>query len=289
MSALLASFHGGSAANAINSLLSITPSASPASMLSPTSAGVMPALSELRGFTTDASGRLYVVNAYKDFSQILAFGKPAVPNGPFVFASVFAGGKDSELAHPFCAAFGSDGHLYVSNQDPNSQGSVAVTYYEGPAMNNPGRFKGIFADGFTALRGIATDGTLWYVADAGDSKTAGSVSIFDAKGKKQSSLSVNQPVHLLYDGSTYLYIGSEKDNAVYRFDTTGKATSVSPFIQSSTTIPIDHTGGLAIVDGVFYVASRKGMAINQYPLAQPSPGSVFIGGLADNPEFIAPL
>ena len=289
MPALLSSFHGGSAANAINTILSISPSSSPSAMLLPTGAGVMPALSELRGFTTDAAGTLYVVNAYKHFSQILTFSKPTVSGGPVTFASVFVGGKDSELAHPFCAAFGSDGHLYVSNQDPNSKGSIAITCYEGPTMQHPGRLKGIFADGFTALRGIATNGALWYVADAGDSKTAGSVSILDASGKKQGSLGVNQPVHLLFDGSRYLYIGSEKDNAVYRFDTTGSATSVTPFITSSKTAPIDHTSGLAIADGVFYVASRKGLAINQYLLAQPTSGSVFISGLADNPEFIAPL
>jgi hypothetical protein len=248
----------------------------------------MPALSELRGFATDAAGTLYVVNAYKQFSQILTFSTPTVPGGPFSYAGVFIGGHDSELAHPFCAAFGSDGHLYVSNQDPNSRGSIAVTCYEGPTMKHPGLLKGIFADGFTTLRGIATNGTLWFVADAGDAKTPGSVSIFDASGKKQRSLGVNQPVHLLYDGSRYLYVGSEKDNAVYQFDTTGHAASVTPFITSSTTVPIDHTSGLAIANGVFYAASRKGLSINQYPLAHPSSGSVFISGLADNPEFIAP-
>lgn len=289
MSQLLASFHGGSAASAINSILSIAPSSAPSVVLAPNGAGVMPALSELRGFTTDGHGTLYVVNAYKNFSQILTFAPPKVSGGPWTFLSVFAGGKDSELAHPFCAAFGSDGHLYVSNQDPNSKGTIAVTYYEGPTMKHPGQLKGVFADGFVGLRGIATNGTAWYVADAGDAKTAGSVSIFDAKGKKQTSLSVNQPVHLLYDGSKYLYIGSEKDNAVYQYDTTGSATTVSPFIKSGSTPPIDHTGGLAIVDGSFYVASRVGMAINQYPLAQPASGSVFVSGLADNPEFISQI
>jgi hypothetical protein len=114
------------------------------------------------------------------------------------------------------------------------------------------------------------------------------VSILDASGKQQGSLAVNQPVHLLFDGSKYLYIGSEKDDAVYRFDTTGNATSVTPFIASSKTAPIDHTSGLAIADGVFFVGSREGFAINQYSLAEPSSGSVFISGLQDNPEFIAP-
>jgi hypothetical protein len=289
VSTLLVSFHGGSTATSINAILGIAPSAAPTVMLAPDANGVMPALNELRGFTTDANSTLYVVNAYKNFSQILTFAPAAASGGPWTFSGVFAGGKDSQLFHPFCAVFGVDGHLYVSNQDPNSTGSVAITYYEGPTMKKPGMLKGVFAEGFIALRGIATNGTNWYVADEGDTKTPGSVTIFDASGKKQSSLSVNQPVHLLYDGSRYLYIGSEKDNAVYQYDTTGSVTTVSLFIQSSNTVPIDHTGGLAIWNGSFYVASRVGMAINQYPLTQPESGSVYVSGLADNPEFISSL
>jgi hypothetical protein len=258
-------------------------------MLAPNAAGVLPALSELRGFTTDAKGTLYVVNAYKDFSQILTFAPPAVPGGPWTFDGLFADGKGSELAHPFCAVFGSDEHLYVSNQDPNSKGSIAITYYEGPTMKNPGQLKGVFADGFVTLRGIATNGTNWYVADEGDSKVAGCVFVLDASGKKQASLAVNQPVHVLYDGLRYLYIGSEQDNAVYQYDTTSGGTTVSTFIQSSTTAPIVHTGGLAIVNGVFYVASRVGMAINQYPLSAPGSGSVDVSGLADSPECLSSI
>jgi hypothetical protein len=86
-----------------------------------------------------------------------------------------------------------------------------------------------------------------------------------------------------------LYIGSEKDNAVYQCDTTGTATTASKFIQSSQTVPIDHTGGLAISNGNFYVASRVGKAINEYPLTDPGAGRVYVSELADHPEFIAAL
>jgi hypothetical protein len=289
VSTLCASFHGGSSASAINTVLGIDPQRAPTFMLAPRADGVLPALSELRGLTTDKSGTLYVVNAYKDFSQILTFAPPAAAGQPWTFSAIFAGGKSSQLFHPFCAVFGADGHLYVSNQDPNDQGSVAITYYEGPTMKHPGTVKGVFVDGFLTLRGIATNGTSWYVADEGNSTTPGSVSIFDANGKKQSSFEVKQPVHLLYDGSRYLYIGSEKDNAVYQYDTTGTASSASKFIESSHTVPIDHTGGLAISNGSFYVASRVGKAINEYPLTDPGAGRVYVSELADHPEFIAAL
>jgi hypothetical protein len=111
--------------------------------------------------------------------------------------------------------------------------------------------------------------------------------ICDSKGNPQSDpLPVHEPVHLLYDGSRYLYIGSEKDNAVYQYDTHEGGTSLDTFICTSTAVRIDHTAGLAIFNGYFYVASRKGMAINQYELATPSTGSVYVSKLADSPEFI---
>jgi hypothetical protein len=97
---------------------------------------------------------------------------------------------------------------------------------------------------------------------------------------------VNEPVHLLYDGSRYLYIGSEKDNAVYAFDTSGSSYNVTPFITSTAAVPISHTSGLAISNGTFYVGSRKGFSINQYPMTSPTHGSVYVKGLADDPEFL---
>jgi hypothetical protein len=69
---LSASFHGGSAVTSINAILGVSPSATPTVMLAPNASGVLPALSELRGFTTDANGTLHVVNAYSEFSQIVA-------------------------------------------------------------------------------------------------------------------------------------------------------------------------------------------------------------------------
>lgn len=156
-------------------------------------------------------------------------------------------------------------------------------------MKCPGKLKGVFAKGFTTLRGIATDSDYWYVADEGDSSknNLGTVWIYDTKGNKQpNSLTIKQPVHLLYDGSQYLYVGSEQDNAVYQYDTKATGSEPASFITSTTSAPIDHTAGLAISGGTFYVASRKGRSINQYPIASPTQGTVYVSGLADNPEFV---
>jgi hypothetical protein len=87
-----------------------------------------------------------------------------------------------------------------------------------PTTAAPGTFVRVFADRFTALRAIATDGIYWYAADAGSTSTPGGVQAFDQHGapEPQGPLNVPQPVHLLYDGARYLYIGSEAKNSVYR-------------------------------------------------------------------------
>ena len=200
-------------------------------------------------------------------------------------SGLFAAGASDRLAHPFCAVLVPNGDLYVSNQDMLSgQKSSAITYFEGPTKNHPGKYKGVFADGFITLRGIATDGTYWYVADEGSN--SGTVWILDSSGNRQpNSLSIDQPVHLVYDGTRYLYIGSEGQNAVYRYDTQSGDKPVE-FITSSSTAKIDHTAGLAISGEYIYVASRKSGSVNQYLLTDPSQASVYVNDLADEPEFL---
>jgi hypothetical protein len=62
------------------------------------------------------------------------------------------------------------------------------------------------------------------------------------------------------------------------------------FVSTGSFPAIDHTSGPAISGNTFYVASRNGMSINQYPMPAPptlpSTRSVFVSGPADNPEFI---
>ena len=283
MSNLYISFHGGSTGTSVNNLLA---SDDLQPLLAPSAVGVLPALCELRGFLTDTHGTLYVVNAYKDFSNILTFSPPAAGTQTYTFASIFASGAKDGLAHPFGAVFGPDGDLYVSNQDTlPGQKSSAVTRYEGPTKTHPGKYKGVFADKFVTLRGIATDNTYWYFADEGDSKNPGTVWIYDSNGKESNSLSIDDPVHLLYDGSQYLYIGSEAKNEVYQYDTKNGGQPVK-FVTSTAGAPLDDTSGLAISGEDIFVGSRKGMSVNQYPLSNPSGGSTFVENLPDNPEFL---
>ncbi|HEY3744149.1 MAG TPA: hypothetical protein VGL53_30095 [Bryobacteraceae bacterium] len=285
MSDLCISFHGGSTASSINNILSVIPNTSLTPVLAPNASGVLPALSELRGFFVDSNGSLFVVNAYKDFSNILTFQPQN--GGGYTFDSIFAAGATDGLAHPFCAVAGGDGHIYVSNQDVLSgASSSAITYYEGPTLTHPGKYKGVFIDGFITLRGIATDGSNWFVADEGDSKNPGTVAVYDKNGELKTSVKVNQAVHLLYDGAKYLYIGSEGDNAVYQWDPAGDSQPVK-FVSSTTTVPINHTSGLAISNAYLFVASRKSFSVNSYQISNPAATAVvLVSGLADDPEFI---
>jgi hypothetical protein len=273
MSTWIISFHGGSTKDpAVNTLATIQ------------LGGAAPPMRELRGFTVGPDGNLYVVNAYKSNSLIFQFGPAA--SSPAVYLSTFV---STNLDHPFDLAFGPDGNLYVSNQDNNS-----VAVFQGPSGSTPGAFvKNFISSGVNTLRGIACDGTNWYVADEkGGKGKNGAVLVYDSSGNQKYSVDIADPVHLVYDGQRYLYVGSGSANDVQVFDTTNtKSPSASSiFGKGGANPPIDATSGLALPgDGFIYVASRKGQQVLKYPLTTPASagqGSVFLDQLPDQPEFI---
>ena len=113
-------------------------------------------------------------------------------------------------------------------------------------------------------------------------------------------LSIVDPVHVLYDGSQYLYIGSESGNCVWVWDPAQPTVAPAQIVASTSSVPIDATGGIALApDGnggqYLYVCSRKGQSINQYQLdtsSHPpvaSQATVVESGLGDDPEFAGVL
>jgi hypothetical protein len=297
----LVSFHGGTTGSSINNLgvfssdgtardpfYALGPAASSAgSGAAATSIGALPSLNELRAVLSTSTA-LYVVNAYKDFSQVLIFEPTASTDGFWAFTGVYAD-KAAELAHPFDVIAGPSG-LLVSNQDTND-----VVSFTGPGATGT-----VVQSGFSAVRGLAWDGQALYVADSG----ADLVHLYpDADSSKVTSFPVEKPVHLLYDdGTQTLFIGSEKDNSVLVFDTTSPASSSNPqtLIHGSKS-GLDHTAGLALIDvtgttATLLVASRVGHQVISYPLAlvdgawtwQPATRTTFLHEhqLGDDPEFI---
>jgi hypothetical protein len=272
---LVISFHGGkSGINTLESFPGLT-------NILP---GAPSAMNELRGFVLGPgsdSSHLYVLSAHKSSSAIFQF--TSAGNGTYTEGKVFA--DDSSLAHPFAAIFGPNNNLYVTNQDSNQ-----ITMYQGPTGSNPGAAMGSFGPTFNKLRGIAWDGKYFYAADEKKG-----VIVLNSNGEESLTVKVNDPVHLVYDGARYVYIGDGKDNILV-WDTT-KAINPNPAqIVGSQTPAIKATGGMALPgDGNLYVASREGNAILQYPIdlgcnpPSVSDGQSLSPTLEDNPEFVGAL
>jgi hypothetical protein len=245
-----------------------------------------PALDELRGFVFGSAGVL-VANASGDDSAILSFAPPA-PNQWGFSQGVFI---SDQLTHPFDIVPAFSGDLYVSNQSHKGAGGNVITFYHPKS----GAYKGTFATGFAELRGLAFDGTYLYAADTG----AGTVTPYDDKGNAQTALPIKKADHLYYDGSRFLYIASESDG-IYLYDTAagtaGKKATLPLFLDASSASPaLDEIAGFAFgTDSNVYVASRKGNAIQSYPVdltqtpptCQSANGKPFITNLGDSPEFI---
>ena len=194
---LAVSFHGGATLPGINNVYAFSQGKAGRVMLGAPNApdpGTMPVLSELRAFVASSDGSfLFVANGSKERNQVLRFTAGATGEPPWVFHDVYA---SDGLAHPFDLVHGFDGSLFVSNQDTDTVTCHATA--GGPATT--------FATGFSAVRGLAFDGTYLYVADVG----ADTVSVYDGTGAKVGTIDVKRPVHLLFDASGWLWIGSER-------------------------------------------------------------------------------
>jgi hypothetical protein len=289
---LTVSFHGGSSPNAVNNLLSYPQGGSGTPILNP--AGVT--LDELRGFTLEPNGDLYVVVGNKNNSNILQFTPPVPPSVDYTDGTAFV--PPSELSHPFALVF-AGASLFVSNQDDNKIRQFSAS---------TGDYIQDFADGFNTLRGIAAGAAYLFAADEkGGKDQKGEVSWYalptsasQSKASKAGHVDVEDCVHLMYDGSRYLYIGSEKTSEIYLLDTQNLANAptqlVLPAISATPPATMQDLAGMAIASGNLYVASRKGLFIAQYtldtsttPPTVSGQGSIFVGSLPDEPEFVAAL
>jgi outer membrane protein assembly factor BamB len=246
---------------------------------------VMPELRELRAFVVGPDDALYVADGTSGSGAVLRFvssgGQP-----PWAFHNVFA---TAGVSHPFDLCFWSDGTLFVSNQNSNS-----VTSYDASGSPGPTCIQDL-----KKVRGLATDGTRLYVAEAG----RGVVKAYDRSGKHLGDVvEVPEPVHLLYGADGWLWIGSESANAVYAYDPTRPSAGASAVVHGDDT-GIDHTAGLCLLDGdavssTLLVASRVSQQVLAFPLQRhrdgtprwsPATHTVVLDkeALTDNPEFVA--
>jgi DNA-binding beta-propeller fold protein YncE len=279
------------------------------------------ALRELRGFLVLPDGSLLVANAHKGEGKILHFGPAPSYSRPRPFQSVFCQFDpvaNPGLLHPFCVRIGPDGNLYVSNQgcSSNKAKTNGATRYVGPGLPGAGEameippwwlehsegplFPGTVIPsskksqpGVKRIRDIVfgPDGFL-YVAD----EKRNDVRRYDGKTFEYldsivSADGLDTPVHLLVsaDGK-HLFIGSEKNNSVLRYDLKNK--TVQTFVQPGAG-GLYAPSGMALDRQWLYVCSRKGRQVLRFRLSDGSPDSgPFIHrdelskGTADGPEFI---
>jgi DNA-binding beta-propeller fold protein YncE len=285
MTTLLVSFHGGGGAGSINNVVAFDGGTTEDLLSTASTSAVVHPLRELRKFLFSPSGHhLYVANGSKDLNQVLRFTPSSQAGGQWQYESIYA---SDQLAHPFDVVFGFGDALFVSNQDTN-----VVTSYA--SANSPADS---FVEGFTAVRGLAYDGTNLYVADSGN----GQVGVYDAGRTKVGDFEVAQPVHLLYDpANRWLFVGSESGDSVLAWNPATPAAAPITVV-SGAEPKIDHTAGLALQPGsgrtaTLYVVSRVGRQVLSFPLDfssgqpawTPETTTVVLTGaqLSDDPEFV---
>jgi hypothetical protein len=263
-------------------------------------------LRELRGFGFGPDRNLYVVNAYREASQILRFAGKTNPDGQHDFLDVFVAHhheRNPQLLHPFNFAFCTAGNLHVSNQDTS-----CVSRYHGPHSESPGlpmplpeairesgqHAPGVFVpsmkhweDGVSVVRDvlIGPDANL-YVAD----RETNAVTIYEpGTGRRIGvirSQHLSKPIHLALDPSNlYLLIGNSGDNSVARFEF---ATKICSILIPSGACNLNGPAGMGFgQDGACYVASRLSKEVLCFRFENSEAfGRGFITGLEDNPEFL---
>ena len=266
-------------------------------------------LRELRGFGFGPDSNLYVVNAYREASQILRFTGKSNPDGQHDFLDVFVAHhheRNPQLVHPFNFAFCNTGNLHVSNQDTS-----CVSRYHGPHTEYPGlpmplpeairesgqHAPGVFVpsmkhweDGVGVVRDllIGPDANL-YVAD----RETDTVIIYEpGTGRRVGVIRsdhLSKPIHLALDPTNhYLLIGNAGDDSVARFEFTTRTCSK---LIPSGACNLNGPAGMGFGrDGAFYVASRLSNEVLCFRFENGQAlGRAFITGLQDNPEFLLSL
>jgi len=260
------SFHGGS--SGVNNILVYHNSGHQHSHpdLLP-AGGSNPALQELRGFCI-VGDSLYVVNAYKKYSQILVYQAGA--DGGYSFKEVFAS-KDTinSILHPYDLTFDPQGHCYISSQDNNvvtglksADSSLEIASYLQQQYPAPDKFLAgtIVASSIGALPGVP--------APTPPNVPAPQGLTVSFTGDKDKRVANSVRGVLFYNG--YLYVADEPANAVKVYDgSTGKLYGqiAGENLKSPVQLLLAKTG-------VLYISSSGNDSVVSYDLSQGAPSGI---------------
>lgn len=324
------SFHGGSqtsgSSNPVNNIQAYHDSGKPHDNpnLLPTGQSD-PTLQELRGFVI-VNDELYVVNAYKKYSQLLAY--KADKHGNYHFDRILASMQTiNSILHPYDVCFDAHGNAYLSSQDTNvvtgidsSGNALPIAAYL--SANYPGQFwlgtqvassMGELPDTPTppppnvalpqglavsytdntdtrvanSVRGVLHHNGHLYVAD----EVANAVKVYEDQSFELTGQIVGDnlsaPVQLLLGPKNVLYIGSTGNDSVVSYDISNGAPSGTVAPTTFVDGHVKHVSGMGFdADGHFYAAERKAQKIRKFPADGSGKGEDFITNLPDNPEFI---
>ncbi len=259
------SFHGGS--GGVNNILVYHDSGKPHSHpdLLPTG-GSNPVLQELRSFFITGD-LLYVVNAYKDYSQILLYEEEG--NSGYQFQEIYAS-KDTvnSILHPYDLTFDTQGMCYISSQDTNVitglQGAndpLEVAPYLQQQYPPPNEFFAgtIVASSIGALPNTPTP------APPNVPVPQGLGVSFTNNEDEKVSHSVRG---VLFDNG-YLYVADEPSNSVKVYDSkTGKR--YGQIMGDNLVNPVQ----LLLYEKVLYIGSSGNDSVVNYDLSQGHPTEI---------------
>ena len=283
-----------------------------------------PPIDEPRGMAMDPDGNLYVANARASVSQILRYR--AATNGRFVDGGVVASpATTTGILHPYGLSLARNGDILAASQDTYVVSRVTpagIAVMTSPALstapfatNNfyPGTWAAGAAEsrasqsaaprptpispdqgGLVAPRDVKVSGNRMFVADSGDS----AVKAYDLTsgaflGRTVADIDGKPTGLALGPSGNTLYVGVQGSNTILatQIASCSSACATTVFAKDgSGGVALDAPAGITAANdkgGVgLYVASRKGHAINRYPLGPEGAAgaSVLIKDLPDTPE-----
>jgi hypothetical protein len=248
--------------------------------------GANPALKELRGLAF-AGDKLYVINGYKAYSQVLLYQSDG--HGGYTFDQVFASGKVDAMLHPFDLTFDSAGNCYISNQDTNvvaalkgADDPLPVASYLKKQYPPPAKAK--YLDGTFAASSI---GKLPHVPKPHppDILQPQGLDVAFATPQAGASAKTAQPKVansvrgvVAYDG--YIYAADEPGNAVKAYKGAsgklhGQITGVIAGVPADAILGDASTLGapihLLLRGAVLYIGSSSNGIVAQYDLSNGPP------------------
>jgi hypothetical protein len=196
-----------------------------------------------------SGGQVYLVNSYKNSSQIWQFSPGSQPASPVVSGPGGSGATICSVYHPFAMAF--DGLMnvcYVSNQDTNvvvrlyGPGSSANAWQPMPVNPSLPSSSASYLPGTFAASQVALSGPACTVPPTVSSKDGG---LSTKPSKLQPADTPNNSVRGVALIGNTLYVADEPDNAIRMYDTVqgtylGKLNDPDSLIQSPTHLLVQN-------------------------------------------------